>query len=168
MNSFDAAIYVGLVIAMITGFNIGLIRSVVTIFAYVLAAPIAAWAMSALSPPANGRVVSAMAQNGLVFFGVFLFVGIAFGKLARMMVDDATGQAGLPDRLCGAILGAARVGLIAVTIVAVFDRLVPTPLHPQWLAGSKLRPWLSAAGQQGLNSLPPELIATIDRLKRPT
>ena len=167
MNSFDAVIYVGLVFAMIAGFNTGLVRSAVTIVAYMVAVPIAIWAMSALSPPANGKAVSAFAQNGLVFAGVFLFAGIALGKLARVMIDDATGShAGLVDRLCGAMLGAARVGLIAVTIVAVFDLLVPNPLQPQWLAGSKLRPFLSAAGQKDFNSLPPELAATIDRLKQ--
>ena len=83
MNSFDAVVYLGLVIAMVTGFNTGLVRSAVTILAYLVAVPIAIWAMSALSPPANGKVVSVFAQNGLVFFGVFLFAGMALGKLAR-------------------------------------------------------------------------------------
>jgi membrane protein required for colicin V production len=167
MNNFDAVVYIGLVIAMVTGFNTGLVRSAVTILAYLVAVPIAMWAMSALSPPANGKLVSAFAQNGLVFFGVFLFAGMALGKLARVTVDEATGlHAGPVDRLCGAVLGAVRVGLIAVTIVAVFDRLVPTILQPQWLNGSKLRPLLSAAGQRGFSSLPPDLAATFDRLKR--
>ncbi len=167
MNSFDAVIYFGLVIAMVAGFNTGLVRSAVTIVAYLVAVPIAIWATSVLSPPANGKVVSAFAQNGLVFFGVFLFAGIALGKLARLAVDDATGShAGPVDRLCGAVLGAVRVGLIAVTIVVVFDRLVPTFLQPQWLAGSQLRPWLSAAGHRCFNSLPPDLAATIDRLRQ--
>ena len=83
------------------------------------------------------------------------------------MVDDATGsQAGPVDRLCGAVLGAARVGLIAITIVLIFDQLVPSPLQPPWLNGSQLRPFLSAAGQKGFNSLPPDVTATIDRLKQ--
>ena len=100
MNSFDAVVYLGLVIAMVTGFNTGLVRSAVTILAYLVAVPIAIWAMSALSPPANGKVVAAFAQNGLVFFGVFLFAGMALGKLARVMVDEATGlHAGPVDRL---------------------------------------------------------------------
>jgi membrane protein required for colicin V production len=167
MNPFDAVIYVGLVFAMVAGFNTGLIRSAVTIVAYMIAVPIAIFAMSAISPPANGKAVSLFAQNGLVFSGVFLFAGIALGKLARVMIDDATGShAGPVDRLCGAMLGAARVGLIAITIVLVFERIVPSPLQPQWLAWSKLRPFLSAAGQKGFSSLPPDLAATIDRLKQ--
>ena len=70
------------------------------------------------------------------------------------------------DRLCGAVLGAMRVGLIAVTVVMVVDQFLPPRLQPPWLTGSKLRPWLSAAGQKGVQSLPPDVAATIDRLKR--
>jgi membrane protein required for colicin V production len=167
MNSFDAIVCVGLVFAVVTGFNTGLVRSAVTILAYLVAAPIAMWAMSALSLPASGNLASVLTQNGLVFFGIFLFAGIALGKLARMAVDEAIGsQAGIVDRLCGALLGAVRVGLIAVTIVLVIDQSLPPRLQPPWLTSSQLRPWLSAAGQKGVRSLPPDVAATLDRLKR--
>ncbi len=167
MNSFDAVIYIGLAIAMITGFNTGLVRSAVTILAYVVAAPIAMTAMSLFSPPVNGKLVTTIAQNGLVFFGIFLFAGIALGRLARLAIDEATGtEAGIVDRLCGAMLGAVRVGLIAITIVLVVDQFLPPQLQPSWLTGSQLRPWLSAAGQKGVKSLPPDVAATLDRLKR--
>jgi hypothetical protein len=46
MNSFDIAVYLGLMIAVATGFNTGLLRSAVTILAYLIAMPIAVWAMS--------------------------------------------------------------------------------------------------------------------------
>ena len=167
MNSFDILVTLGLVIAVVTGFNTGLVRSAVTILAYVVAAPIAMTAMSFLSPPANGNLVSALAQNGMVFFGIFLFAGIALGKLARLAIDEVTGtDAGIVDRLCGAVLGAVRVGLIAVTIVVVVDQFLPPQLQPSWLTGSQLRPWLSATGQKGVKSLPPDVAATLDRLKR--
>jgi membrane protein required for colicin V production len=167
MNYFDAAITVGLVFAVVTGFKTGLVRSAVTIVAYLFAAPVAIGVMSALSPPASGNLTAGLAQNVLVFFGIFLLVGLAFGKVARTMVDEAIGsQAGIVDRLCGAMLGAARVGLIAVTVVLVVDQLLPPQLQPPWLTGSQLQPWLSAAGQKGVQSLPPDVAATLDRLKR--
>jgi membrane protein required for colicin V production len=167
MNSFDAAISLCLVFAVVTGFNTGLVRSAVTILGYVVAAPIAMWTMSALSPPASGNLASVLVQNGFVFFGIFLLAGIALGKLARLAVDEATGtQAGIVDRLCGGVLGAVRVGLIAVTVVVVVDQMPPPRLLPAWLTGSQLRPWLSAAGQKGVKSLPPDVTATLDRLKR--
>jgi membrane protein required for colicin V production len=167
MNSFDAAVCVGLVFAVVTGFNTGLVRSAVTIVAYLFAAPIAMGVMSAVSPPASGNPAAVLAQNGLVFFGIFLLVGMAFGKVARAMIDEATGShSGIVDRLCGAVLGATRVGLIAVTVVLVVDQLLPPRLQPPWLTSSRLQPWLSAVAQTGVKSLPPDVAATLDRLKR--
>jgi NhaP-type Na+/H+ or K+/H+ antiporter len=46
MNIFDAAIYLGLIVAVVTGFNAGFLRSLVTILAYLVAMPIAVWVMS--------------------------------------------------------------------------------------------------------------------------
>ena len=64
------------------------------------------------------------------------------------------------------MLGAARVGLIAVTLVLIFDQFVPPDRQPAYLTGSQLRPLLSVAGQKGFRSLPPDAVAYIDRLKK--
>ena len=150
MNGFDAAIYIGLVIALVTGFNAGLLRSAVTILAYLIAMPIAVWAMSLVSTLIDSQSgASPWAQNSLLFFAIFLICGMALG-----------------DRLAGAALGAVRVGLVAVTLVLVFDQLVPASRQPAWLTGSQLRPLLSVAGQRGFRSLPPDVAAYIDRLKK--
>jgi membrane protein required for colicin V production len=167
MNSFDAVVYVGLVIAVITGFNAGLLRSAVTILAYLIAMPIAVWAVSLVSPQIEGKLGSPFTQNSLLLFGIFLAVGIVLGKLMRMALDETIGpRAGLGDRLAGAALGAVRVGLVAITLVLIFDSLVPSDRQPAYLAGSQLRPLLSAAGQKGFRSLPPNVADTIDRLKK--
>jgi membrane protein required for colicin V production len=50
--------------------------------------------------------------------------------------------------------------------VLIFDQLVPADRQPAYLAGSTLRPLLSMAGQKGFRSLPPEVAATIDRIKK--
>ena len=167
MNSFDAVVCVGLVIAVITGFNAGLLRSAVTILAYLIAMPIAVWAMSFVSPQIEGKLGSSFSQNSLLLFGIFLVVGIVLGKLMRMALDETIGpRAGIGDRLAGAVLGAVRVGLVAITLVLIFDSLVPSDRQPAYLAGSQLRPLLSVAGQKGFRSLPPDVAATIDRLKK--
>ncbi len=167
MNSFDAVVYVGLVIAVVTGFNAGLLRSAVTILAYLIAMPIAVWVMSLVSSGVHGKLGSPWAQHSLLFFGIFLVAGIVLGKLMRMALDETIGaEAGLGDRLGGAVLGAVRVGLVAITLVLIFDSLVPLDRQPAYLTGSQLRPLLSAAGQKGFRSLPPEVAATIDRLKK--
>src|SRR3984885_5113663 len=163
MNNFDAAVYLGLVIAVVTGFNAGLLRSAATILAY----PIAVSAMSLLSPRLGDHADSPLTENSLLLFGIFLIVGIVLGKGMRMALDDTIGPgAGIGDRLAGAALGAVRAGLVAITLVLVFDRLVPSDRQPAFLNGSQLRPLLSVAGQSGFRSLPPEVAATIDRLKK--
>ena len=167
MNSFDIAVYLGLMIAVVTGFNTGLLRSALTILAYLLAMPIALWVMSVISPHLNATPASPLSQSWLLFFGVFLVAGMALGKMARMALDEAIGsEAGIADRLGGATLGAIRVGLVATTFVLIFDQLLPANRQPKFLNGSQLRPLFSAAGQMGFRSLPPDVAATIDRLKK--
>jgi membrane protein required for colicin V production len=164
MNSFDAVVYAALAVAMTMGFNAGLLRSAVTILAYLIAMPIAVWATSLVSRDTGGM---ALMQNPLPFLGTFLLAGILLGKLMRMAIDETIGtEAGIADRIAGAALGAVRVGLIAVSVVFVFDQLVPADRQPPYLVGSRLRPLLSAAGQTGLKSLPPDITAYIDRLKQ--
>jgi membrane protein required for colicin V production len=167
MNSFDAVVYLGLTIAVVTGFNTGLLRSALTILAYLIAMPIAVWIMSLVAPGIDGKFNSPLTQNSLLFFGIFLVAGMVLGKLMRMALDDTIGaEAGIGDRLAGAALGAVRVGLVAITMVLIFDRLVPPDRQPAFLIGSHLRPLLSIAGQMGFKTLPPDVVAYIDRLKK--
>lgn len=166
MNGFDMAVYAGFLIAVITGFNTGLLRSAVTILAYLFAMPIAMWVMSFV-PPGGDGAASPLMQNWGLFLGVFLVVGMVFGKCARMAVDESIGsEAGIGDRLGGAALGAVRVVLVATSLVLVFDQLIPDDRQPAFLRGSQLRPIFSAAGQRGFRALPPEAAIAIERLKR--
>jgi membrane protein required for colicin V production len=166
MNTFDLVVYLALAVATVTGFGTGLVRSAATILAYPLAMPIAVWVMSYV-PPLDDQYASPLGHNIGFFLGAFLIIGMGLGKLARMMVDDAIGsELGVVDRLAGAALGALRVGLVGISVVMVFDRLIPTAHEPSFLKGSQLRPLFSTAAQTGLRSLPPEAASAIDRLKR--
>ncbi|MBN9012956.1 MAG: CvpA family protein [Rhizobiales bacterium] len=73
---------------------------------------------------------------------------------------------GLLDRLAGALLGAVRLFLVAITLVLIVDQLMPANRQPAFLNQSSLRPMLSWAAAQGIKSLPPDITAYIDRLKR--
>jgi membrane protein required for colicin V production len=167
MNNFDIAVYAGLIIAAVTGFNTGLLRSAITILAYLIAAPMAVWAISAIAPQISGAGVSPLTQNWGLFLGAYLAIGVGIAKLMRITLDETIGsEAGLGDRLAGAALGAVRVGLVATTVVLIFDQLVPSDRQPAFLNGSQLRPLFSAVGQKGFKSLPPEVAVTIDRLMK--
>jgi membrane protein required for colicin V production len=64
-----------------------------------------------------------------------------------MMVGELIGPTvSATDRAAGAMLGAIRIALLAVLMVAIFDRISPPGREPAFLTGSKLRPILSAAG----------------------
>jgi membrane protein required for colicin V production len=93
--------------------------------------------------------------------------GIALGALLRFAVSEMVSpRISIPDRVAGALLGAVRIGLLAVVLVLVFDRIIPPGREPAFLQGSQWRPVLSKAAQQGLRSLPPDVAVYIDRLKR--
>ena len=166
MNTFDLAVMIALVVAIFGGFATGLLRSAITILAYLIAMPIAVAVMSYV-PPLDEHYASPLGHNMGFFLGAFLIIGMVLGKLARMMVDEAAGdEPGLLDRLGGGVLGAVRVGLVATSAVAVFDQIIPAGQQPGFLKGSQLRPILSEAAQRGVRSLPPDVAAAIDRFKR--
>ena len=164
---FDAVIYALIALAMVMGFISGLLRSMATIIGYVIAAPIALGVAPALSFLLARHLDMPPAYNGMVVVGLLLVLGMIFAALLRRALSDVTGpRVSLPDRIAGAALGAVRIGVVAVLIVVIFDRMIPPGVEPAFLAGSQLRPPLSAAGQAGVKQLPPEVTAYIDRLKR--
>jgi membrane protein required for colicin V production len=167
VNLFDGAIYLCLVIAIISGFRSGLLRSLATIFGYVIAAPVAVALMPYLTPILAERLKLPPAQVSLAFFAVFFVIGFVLAALLRAAIGEIAGnQISAPDRAAGAFLGVIRVVLVAVVIVLVFERIIPAGREPAFLTGSKLRPILSQAGQEGLRKLPPDVTDFIDRTKR--
>jgi membrane protein required for colicin V production len=166
-NAFDAAIYLCLAVAIIAGFSSGLLRSMATIFAYLAAMALAVAIAPALSQFLTTRFQMPAAQTWVVFVVVFIVAGILLGALLRRAISELVGERiSAPDRMAGAMLGAVRVGLLAVLIVVIFDRVIPPGREPEFLKGSQLRPILSAAGAAGLKSLPPDIEDYIDRMKR--
>ncbi len=167
MNFFDAAIYLFALVAIVTGFNAGLLRSLATILAYAAAAPLAI----AFSP----RITSFLIERNFltadkaayVPFVVLLALGFVLGVLLRHAVAGLTGDHTVfIDRVLGAVLGAVRVALLGILLIVIFERMIPAGSEPSWLADSKLRPYFSAAGAAGLRALPPETAAYIDRFKK--
>lgn len=164
---FDAVIYALFALAVVMGFTSGLLRSMATIIGYLIAAPIAFGVAPALSFLLTTHLDMPPDYKGMVLAALLLVLGMIFGALLRRALSDVTGpRVSIPDRIAGAALGAMRIGFVAVLIVVIFDRVIPPGVQPAFLAGSQLRPPLSAAGQAGVKALPPEITAYIDRLKR--
>lgn len=167
INPFDVAIDLCLFIAVVMGFMSGLLRSLATIIGYVAAMGLAVALAPQLEPVITAQFKLPPAQAWLVFAIIFLAAGMALGALLRFAIGELVGRnISIPDRVAGALLGAVRVGLLAVVLVLVFDRIIPPGREPAFLKGSQWRPVLSRAAQQGLKTLPPDIEAYIDRLKR--
>jgi membrane protein required for colicin V production len=166
-NPFDAAVYIGLFFAVVMGFMTGLLRSLATILGYTAAMALAVALAPQLAPLLSGQSKLPPAQAWLTFAAVFLVAGILLSALLRFAISEWVGpNVSIPDRVAGALLGAVRIGLLAVVVVLIFDRIIPPGRDPAFLQGSQWRPVLSRAGQQGLRALPPDIADYIDRLKR--
>jgi membrane protein required for colicin V production len=167
MSGFDAVLYLLAIVAVVTGFRAGLLRSTATILGYVCAMPIAVAATQLISHVPIDASSPAWVQNSLVFIAIFVMTGIAVAALLRAALSETIGpRISLPDRFAGSLLGAVRIGLVAVTVVVIFDQLIPKDQEPAFLKGSHLRPLLSVAGQKSLKSLPPNIIEFVDQLRR--
>jgi membrane protein required for colicin V production len=167
MNSFDAVVTAAVILGAVLGFVSGLVRSLATILAYLIAAPVAVAVAPDVAPLLTGNATLPSDMAWLPLFAIFLVIGVVLGTLFRHGANEFVGtDPALIDRIGGALLGVVRISLVAVLIVVIFDRIIPADRQPPFLAGSKLRPYLSAAGQIGLESLPPEVDDYIDRLKR--
>jgi membrane protein required for colicin V production len=166
LNSFDLAVIGILLVAVVMGFQSGLLRALATILGYVCGAAFAVAATPTASRILTEQLHVKPMAEGIVFAGVFLAAGILVAAAMRMLVSELAGKdIGVVDRMAGATLGAVRIILLAIVLVLIFDRIIP-PGEPDFLAGSQLRPILSAAGAQGVQSLPPDVLDYIDRLKR--
>jgi membrane protein required for colicin V production len=167
MNTFDVIVTAVAFVAVVMGFASGLLRSLSAILAYLIAAPIAVALTPRVTSLIFGQAHPTTDRIWITLFAVFVVLGLVISALLRKLVDELAGEdIGLFDRLMGAALGAVRIFLVATLIVIVFDRLIPADREPAFLAGSKLRPYLSAAGQKGLQKLPPDISDYIDSVKR--
>jgi len=167
MNPFDAALLGTVLLLAILGFRAGLLRSLADILGFVVAAPVAVALMPYLSASKAPATVGLLGQSSILFLATFLVVGFILAQLMRYAVAGMVGdEIHLLDRSAGLLLGIARALLVAVMLVLVFDRIIPAGRDPAFLVGSKSRPMLSLASQHGVRSLPPEIAAHIDRLKR--
>src|SRR6187402_1261341 len=115
MNYFDAAVYFCLCVAIVVGFNAGLLRSLATILGYLVALPFALIAVPHFFSGGNGAHVLASPQSWAILFLIFLATGFVLGAAFRLTVSQVTGpDINIADRAAGATLGAVRVLLLAM------------------------------------------------------
>ncbi len=88
MTTFDIILSIAALIALISGFRAGLVRSLATILGYIIAGPIALAATSFVTPAFAGELGMPWGRNSLVFFAIFLMFGMFFGHLLKLAASD--------------------------------------------------------------------------------
>src|SRR5665647_3629159 len=93
INPFDAAILIIALVAVVMGFNSGLLRSLATIFGYVSAMPIAVAAAPPLTQLLSEQLHLRQAQPWMLLCVIFLAAGLVLSALLRAAVNDIVGAA---------------------------------------------------------------------------
>src|SRR5215475_4244992 len=88
MNSFDAVISAIAVVVVVTGYRLGLLRSLATILGYLIAAPLAVALSPYLIALAFGRAGASAANVCFIVILTFLALGIAISALLRTVVAE--------------------------------------------------------------------------------
>ena len=169
INPFDAAVAtLTLLVAIIAGFRSGLLRSLATIFGYVVAAPVAvAAAPYLIADPGHGQfhltpdaeLAGAVRRLCRHRHGAERAAAVAVSEMAGPDVSIAR-----PRRRRDARRGAHRTA--GGAMVLIFDRIIPAGREPAFLVGLAAAADVVASRPAGLKSLPPDVANYIDRLKR--
>ncbi len=110
MNPFDAVVLGVALVGLVTGYSAGLLRSLATILAYVIAAPVALAIAPTIVNWLNARALlpadKAPLLLSLVPFIALIVIGVLLGALMRGAVGSVTGGRTIfIDRVLGALLG---------------------------------------------------------------
>jgi hypothetical protein len=110
----------------------------------------AAWVVAVIAAPkldlSACDLKSAPPPTWIVLIANFVVAGAVICALLRLIVGEIVGSdLSIPDRIAG--LGAFRIVLLAVLLVLLFDRVIPSGREPAFLKESQRRPVLSSAAQ---------------------
>ncbi len=142
MNWADYSIIVLLGFSCIVGFMRGLLREMISLITWLLAATLA-WRMGVMLEPHLGGamdnpLVRPWAARGIIFVGVLL-VGTAAGAIISHFVRLSIFSGA--DRMLGALFGALR-GLVLLGVVAILSHTVKLD-GEAWYRQSMLLPYAS-------------------------
>lgn len=166
MNSFDIAMAALFLVSGISGFATGLIRSVASLLAWLIATGVAVWATPLVLPYVVPYLPMTPLRDIAVFLLTLVVLAVVLGILVQMLLTAMFGpRVSFGDRVAGLALGFVRALLVAVLLVLMFERLMPADRQPAFLQGSRARPVLSMLAAHGLRSLPPQVQYSVERLR---
>jgi membrane protein required for colicin V production len=137
-------------LAMVRGFS----REVLAVASWAAAAAAAFFLYKSVVPLVQpyiaSETVATIAAAGIVFVIVLIIVSLITMKMADFIIDSRVGAL---DRALGFVFGAARGVLLLVVAMLFFNWLVAEN-QPDWVAGSKSKPWLENLGAKLIAAMP--------------
>ncbi len=158
-------VLVSALLSMLRGFT----REILAIASWATAAGAAYYfyplALPYIKPYIQKDTIALAASAASVFFVTLVLVSLITVKISDVILDSKIGAL---DRTLGFVFGSARGLVLCVVAFLFFNWLVPEKGQPQWVTNARMRPILTAMGDQ-LKALLPEdpENSILQKFKRP-
>ena len=157
-------ILVSALLAMLRGFT----REILAIASWGAAAVAALYlhplVLPYLKPYIQKDSIALAAAIGSVFFVTLVVVSLITVRLSDVILDSKVGAL---DRSMGFVFGALRGLLLCGVAFIFFNWLVPEKTQPEWVKNAKMRPLLTATGDEIMSVLPDDPDSILAKLKKP-
>ena len=161
MQLLDLILVVIMLVSGLLALMRGFTREVLSLFAWVVAAAAAWWAvqMPALVEIARGFIandkLAIIVTGAAVFLLVLLVMSVISVKIGDWVLDSAVGPF---DRTLGGIFGVLR-GLVLVSIAYMFYVwLVPEDRRAEWIEKARLQPLVNGTARVITDFIPPDMM----------
>lgn len=148
MTIFDIVFLLVILVSALVGYARGAIKELVTLFAFLVAAMAAVFALPVAGKLFRALVHPAWAGNATAVLVVFVVVYVVlriFGSLLTRHVHSS--RLGGLDRGAGAVFGVGRALVLAGAFFLVFSRITPPDLSPHWITGGLTWPAARKSGE---------------------
>lgn len=148
MTVFDIVFLLVVLVSALVGYARGAIKELVTLFAFLLAAMAAVFALPVAGRLFRSVVHPAWAGNATAVLVVFVVVYVLLRVVGSLMTRHVhSSRLGGVDRGGGAVFGLGRALVLAGAFFLVFNRITPPDLSPRWITGGLTWPLARRSGE---------------------
>jgi membrane protein required for colicin V production len=156
----DAIVIVVVLISALLAMVRGLVREVLSIASWAVAAAAGYFFYKPLvplvQPYVEKQIVAVIISVAVIFFVALIVASYITMKISDFVIDSRIGAI---DRALGFVFGAVRGLLLLVIALLFFNWLVPSP--PTWVTAARSKPLLDDIGERIMAALPPDAEAAI-------
>jgi membrane protein required for colicin V production len=153
----DAIVIVVVLISAVLAMVRGLVREVLSIASWAVAAAAGYFFYKPLvplvQPYVEKQIVAVIISVAVIFFVALIVASYITMKISDFVIDSRVGAI---DRALGFVFGAVR-GLLLLVITFIFFNWLVHP-EPPWVASARSEPMLMALGDRLMDAIPKDLM----------